>query len=80
VRLQGTRTPALWPQGLLQMALFAGRNTPWLAADDPAAPALDRWAVADAAAFDAECRARAHAAQHGPARLASLGFGCFPVL
>ena len=58
VRLQCTRQPALWPQGLLQMALFLGRNTPWLAADDPAMPALRRWAVADAAAFDAQCAAR----------------------
>lgn len=55
VRLHCTRTPALWPQGLLQMALFAGRNTPWLGDDDPAEPALQRWAVADAAAFDAQC-------------------------
>ena len=51
------RTGAL-AAGLLQMALFAGRNTPWLVADDPAMPALGRWAVADASAFDAECRAR----------------------
>jgi hypothetical protein len=58
VRLQCTREPTLWPEGLLQMALFAGRNTPWLAADDPAMPALCRWAVADAPAFDAQCRAR----------------------
>jgi len=52
---------ALWPAGLLQMALFAGRNTPWLAADDPAMPAmpaLRRWAVADAPAFDSQCTAR----------------------
>ena len=28
VRLQCTREPTLWPQGLLQMALFAARNTP----------------------------------------------------
>ena len=40
VRLQCTREPALWPAGLLQMALFAGRNTPYLVADDPAMPAL----------------------------------------
>jgi len=58
VRLQCTREPALWPEGLLQMALFAGRNTPYLTADDPAMPALRRWAVADAQAFDAECTAR----------------------
>jgi hypothetical protein len=58
VRLQCTRQPALWPQGLLQMALFIGRNTPYLAADDDAAmPALRRWAVADAPAFDAQCTA-----------------------
>ena len=58
VRLQCTRQPALWPQGLLQMALFVGRNTPYLAADDPAMPALRRWNVADAEAFDAQCTAR----------------------
>jgi hypothetical protein len=52
------RSRQLWPAGLLQMALFAGRNTPWLVADDPAMPALGRWAVADASAFDAQCRAR----------------------
>ena len=57
VRLQCTRQPALWPRGLLQMALFAGRNTPYLAADDAAMPALQRWAVADIAAFDAQCTA-----------------------
>ena len=56
VRLQCTRQPELWPQGLLQMALFVGRNTPYLAADDPAMPALLRWAVADAPAFDAQCQ------------------------
>ena len=57
VRLQCRRQPELWPQGLLQMALFVGRNTPYLAADDPALPALRRWAVADARAFDARCTA-----------------------
>jgi len=57
VRLQCTRQPGLWPQGLLQMALFVGRNTPYLAAEDPTMPALRRWAVADAEAFDAQCTA-----------------------
>lgn len=57
VRLQCTREPALWPQGLLQMALFVGRNTPYLAADDATLPALQRWSVADIRAFDAECTA-----------------------
>jgi nitrite reductase/ring-hydroxylating ferredoxin subunit len=55
VRLQCTRQPELWPQGLLQMALFVGRNSTYLEADDPAAPSLERWAVADAQAFDAQC-------------------------
>jgi nitrite reductase/ring-hydroxylating ferredoxin subunit len=49
------RHPGLWKHGLLQMALFVGRNTPWLAADDEAMPVLRRWAVADAQAFDARC-------------------------
>jgi nitrite reductase/ring-hydroxylating ferredoxin subunit len=57
LRLQCARQPALWPQGLLQMALFVGRNTPYLAADDAAMPALRRWAVTDGEAFDAQCRA-----------------------
>ena len=57
VRLQCARQPGLWPQALLQMALFVGRNTPYLAADDPAMPALRRWAVPDAEAFDAQCTA-----------------------
>ncbi|MCE9660433.1 MAG: Rieske (2Fe-2S) protein [Burkholderiales bacterium] len=55
VRLQCTRQPELWPQALLQMAMFVGRNTPYLAAEDPVMPALRRWAVADAEAFDAQC-------------------------
>ena len=57
VRLQCTRQPVLWPQALLQMALFVGRNTPYLAAEDAKVPAMRRWAVADAAAFDAACTA-----------------------
>jgi hypothetical protein len=57
LRLQCARRPELWPQGLLQMALFVGRNTPYLAADEPAMPALRRWAVADVEAFDAQCLA-----------------------
>ena len=54
-RLQCARQPELWPQALLQMAMFVGRNTPYLVADDPVMPALRRWAVADAEAFDAQC-------------------------
>jgi nitrite reductase/ring-hydroxylating ferredoxin subunit len=55
VRQFCTRHPDLWKEGLLQMALFAGRNTPWLAADDPATPASQRWAVDDVQAFDDRC-------------------------
>ena len=55
--MQCKRHPELWPQGLLQMALFVGRNSAYLSADDPAVPALQRWAVADAQAFDAQSTA-----------------------
>ena len=59
VRLQCTREPALWPAGLLQMALFAGRNTPYLAADDPAMPALQPLGGGRCARPSTrECRAR----------------------
>jgi nitrite reductase/ring-hydroxylating ferredoxin subunit len=43
--------PALWPQALLQMGCFLGRNTPFLRKDaDPS------WAVADSAVFLAKER------------------------
>ena len=58
LRQQCARQPELWPQGLLQMAMFVGRNSGYLVADDAAQPALERWAVADAQAFDAQCRER----------------------
>ena len=48
-----TRHPELWPQGLLQMALFVGRNTPHLADDSDSAAAQAAWQVADPDAFDA---------------------------
>ena len=57
VRLQCERQPLLWPQGLLQLALFVGRNSGYL---DPAVStdaALQRWAAPDVSAFDANCRA-----------------------
>jgi hypothetical protein len=50
-RVTCMRLPALWPQALLQMALFVGRNTPYLGAED------DRWHVDDLASFDTKCRA-----------------------
>ena len=49
---------SLWPQALLQMALFIGRNTPWLDTEVSAEQALAQWAVADQAAFDARCQAQ----------------------
>ena len=55
VRVTCSDQPGLWPQGLLQMAMFVGRNSGYLVADDAAAPVLQRWAVADARAFDAQC-------------------------
>jgi hypothetical protein len=60
----------LWHEGLLQMALFIGRNTPYLEADSSSAQALRLWHVDDAAAFDARCRARV--LDHG------LGLDIFP--
>jgi nitrite reductase/ring-hydroxylating ferredoxin subunit len=47
VRRQCTRFPALWPQALLQMACFAGRNARYTADDADASS----WRVADPAAF-----------------------------
>lgn len=47
VRRQCARFPALWPQGLLQMACFAGRNARY-ATDDVD---VSSWSVADPAAF-----------------------------
>jgi hypothetical protein len=50
--------PDLWPAGLLQMALFVGRNTPYLVdgLDSPAAGAA--WHVDDPAAFEADAQLR----------------------
>jgi nitrite reductase/ring-hydroxylating ferredoxin subunit len=47
VRRQCSKYPALWPQGLLQMACFAGRNSRF---NDPALR-LDDWRVGDEAGF-----------------------------
>ncbi len=41
------RHPDLWPDALLQMACFAGRNARYARGDPP----LERWAVADAGDF-----------------------------
>ncbi len=47
VRHLCTRTPALWPQGLLQMACFAGRNAAYVDKDLDTSP----WRVEDPAVF-----------------------------
>ncbi|MEO8303121.1 MAG: Rieske (2Fe-2S) protein [Betaproteobacteria bacterium] len=51
VRHQCTRQPGLWPQGLLQLALFVGRNSAYLNNDLTAEAAIGEWAVGDEAAF-----------------------------
>ena len=55
VRAQCTRWPELWPQGLLQLALFVSRNSGYLDRFVCASDALARWAVPDVIAFDARC-------------------------
>jgi len=58
LRRQCESQPSLWPQGLLQLALFVGRNTKYLDADLTAQQAMRQWAVSDEAAFH-ECAAAA---------------------
>jgi nitrite reductase/ring-hydroxylating ferredoxin subunit len=71
VRLQCARQPHLWPQGLLQLALFVGRNSGYLDPNLAAPMALREWAVCDEAAFDQ--RAIATLVDHG------TGLPIFPV-
>jgi nitrite reductase/ring-hydroxylating ferredoxin subunit len=47
VRRQCTKFPELWPDGLLQMACFAGRNSGFVDRDID----IDAWRVADARSF-----------------------------
>jgi len=47
VRKQCTRYPELWPQGLLQMACFSGRNAAFTLQED----LLPEWYVSDIDAF-----------------------------
>ena len=54
VRITCERWPALWPQGLLQMALFVGRNTPYLESGTTTESALAAWLVEDPKSFDAQ--------------------------
>jgi nitrite reductase/ring-hydroxylating ferredoxin subunit len=55
VRVHCSAAPELWPQGLLQLAMFVGRNSGYLSDASSAQATLQRWAVPDAAAFDAQC-------------------------
>jgi nitrite reductase/ring-hydroxylating ferredoxin subunit len=51
LRAQCARQPHLWPQGLLQLALFVGRNSGYLDPNLTAQAAIRKWAVADEMAF-----------------------------
>ncbi|MEO7851445.1 MAG: Rieske (2Fe-2S) protein, partial [Rubrivivax sp.] len=50
--------PDLWPAGLLQMALFVGRNTAYLVEGLDSAAAVAAWRVDDPAAFEADAQLR----------------------
>ena len=56
VRQVCLRQPALWPRGLLQLALFVGRNTPYLKPGLTSTAAYAAWRVDDASAFDTLCQ------------------------
>ena len=51
LREQCAQQPHLWPQGLLQLALFVGRNSAYLDKDLSGKAAIRKWAVSDEAAF-----------------------------
>ena len=70
LREQCARHDGLWPRGLLQLAMFVGRNKRYLDADLAAATALRQWAVDDESAFHG--RAIATIIDHG------LGLPIFP--
>ncbi|HET7032744.1 MAG TPA: Rieske 2Fe-2S domain-containing protein [Casimicrobiaceae bacterium] len=70
LREQCARQPRLWPQGLLQLALFLGRNSGYLNKDVTSAAALREWSIDDESAFHA--RAAARIVDHG------IGLPIFP--
>jgi len=70
LRVQCERQPYLWPQGLLQLALFVGRNSGYLDPDMAAQTALREWAVIDETEFHQ--RAIAAIVDHG------VGLPIFP--
>ncbi len=51
-----TQCPDQWPAGLLQMAMFVGRNTPYLADTLDSAAAMAAWQVDDPATFDVDAQ------------------------
>jgi nitrite reductase/ring-hydroxylating ferredoxin subunit len=51
LRQQCARQPHLWPPGLLQLALFVGRNSGYLHPNMEAQTAIRKWAVTDETAF-----------------------------
>jgi nitrite reductase/ring-hydroxylating ferredoxin subunit len=57
LREQCLRQPHLWPQGLLQLALFVGRNSGYLSKDASGEAALREWDVRDERAFNASAMA-----------------------
>jgi nitrite reductase/ring-hydroxylating ferredoxin subunit len=70
LREQCVRQPRLWPQGLLQLALFVSRNSSYLDKATTAEAALLEWGVSDEPAFHA--RAMARIVDHG------IGLPIFP--
>jgi hypothetical protein len=70
LREQCARQPHLWPQGLLQLALFVGRNSAYLDPNIAAQTAIREWTVSDETAFHE--RAIATIVDHG------VGLPIFP--
>ena len=70
LRRQCARQPHLWPQGLLQLAMFVGRTSGYLDPNTPARTAIREWAVTDEPAFHE--RAVATVVDHG------IGLPIFP--
>ena len=70
LRQQCARQPQLWPQGLLQLAMFVGRNSAYLDPNMTAQVAIGEWTVTGEAAFHE--RAIATLVDHG------IGLPIFP--
>jgi len=70
LRQQCARQPHLWPQGLLQLAMFVGRNSGYLDSGLAAQTVIREWGVADEVALHE--RAAATIVDHG------VGLPIFP--